>query len=255
MFSRKGQFTIFVILGLLVLITIFVSVYLLFSSVDEIELDVVSFANIENYFDTCFDNAVSLSVEDLLNDNLALYGGRGVYEFEDGVSVPVVFDRGNAFFVGNNEVEASLRDFVFVNSLDCFDVDVEGFLGVSDFSLNSLDVSVSLVDGGVVVVHDMGASVVLDGVSRDSWVFVSELDYDLLGRARLINNYLYNQQYEDGFLIGYLGGSAVSNDFVFDYFVEDDFLFVTFVFPGEGVLGDVTRTSVALGGSFGGVAI
>ena len=255
MYSKKAQFTLFVILGLLVLITIFVSVYLLFSSVDEIELDVVSFANIENYFDTCFDNAVSLSVEDLLNDNLALYEGREVYVSD--VNIPVVLLNDRAFFIGDNEVEDNLEDFIFVNSLDCFDIDFQENLGVSDFSLNSLDVSVSLGENNILVNHDLDASVSLGrGTSRDSWSFYNELDYPILNRIQLINNFLYNQQYEDSFLIGILSSSAVENDFSYDLVFSDNYLVITFVFPSEHVFyNDFTRTSVALKGPFSEVEI
>lgn len=253
MFNKKGQITIFVILGIVAIIAVFFALQLSRSNVERPTLDPASFNNFESYADSCFSQAAAKSLEDILNDNFGVYYDRDVYETDNSIQIPYLLNYNRAFFISVDEVELMLNAFVDYNSRDCLNVDVQDALGLESLIVNDLNVDVQIREEDILISHELNATVSVDGAEvKEFWDFSSRLDYPLPSFVSVVNTFAFYQQTADGFLIGRLSQLAYDNDFRYEYEYVDDLMLVSFYFPdvADVFINDYTRSTFAFKGSF-----
>lgn len=229
---RKAQFTIFIILGLVLVLIIGLSLFN-FTRTSSDSVHSENFEPLNLYLEACFENSIKQSIPELfLNNFFHLRQDRSYVYSSQGINLrlPYLVYYDTPYYLTKEAVSQRLSNVVRTNFQNCISVNEIYSMGYIEFILNNVSSNVEIEDNLLLFDISIDAmQVATEDSMRDSWSSNKNLNYPLGYFLTGVNEFVLRQSENDFFLLSNLIGVARNLDFTVELVQRSDAKIVTFI--------------------------
>lgn len=224
---KRGQVTIFIIFGIVLVLVLF---FILNSSrgvVDDVVDDVAY--DFDYYLDVCTENSLKSAIVELVSTGFV---EDELFVFENNEYGFFIKDS-NVFFKSKIDLESSLSNLVNIKLKDCLD-NFEHIYETSNVEINNIDSNITLYSESVFLEVSLNTSMTVGQTSILKREATSAFSYPLLRYYDLLNEFIEEQRNSEFFLISLLVETLNQNNINYAItYAGDNVVLVTLSLPNS----------------------